>query len=305
MNQTRTAYLAPDGFLNELLHELKNVEATHDRLVVCTGPRQDSVWAQNIWEDAQYLPIESISQAAKLLRSLAPLWVLYSVASHRRAQLIQEQLPKIKNQALKFLQEIPPVPLASWSLISDKQILISTKCLSALPNGEANFLEDKENPPSRAYLKLWETFTVHGVRPKRFEHCLDLGSCPGGWTWVLQTLGCQVTSVDKAPLDEKISRLPRIDFLKRNAFGLKPDEVHKPDWIFSDIICFPKKLYELVILWKKAYPQAKFVCTLKFQGQTDFEAIELFQNIPDSQVLHLYNNKHEVTWIHIPPSSAE
>jgi integrase len=46
--------------------------------------------------------------------------------------------------------------------------------------------------PSRAYLKLWELFTLIGEHPRPGELCLDLGSSPGGWTWVLQRLGARV-----------------------------------------------------------------------------------------------------------------
>ena len=39
-----------------------------------------------------------------------------------------------------------------------------------------------------------------------------------------------------------------------------------------------------------------FVCTLKYQAETDWEATLKFLEIPGSQIVHLHHNKHEVTW---------
>ena len=159
------------------------------------------------------------------------------------------------------------------------------------------FQEDKENSPSRAYLKLWEVFTLHGVRPKSGARVLDLGSSPGGWTWVLQQLGCEVTSVDKADLDPRVARLARIKMLRQDAFKVKPQDVGPIDWLFSDLICYPAKLLELVQIWQTGAGIKNFVCTIKFQGSTDFQTMKLFAAIPGSRLVHLCHNKHEVTWI--------
>ncbi|HWU42920.1 MAG TPA: hypothetical protein VN132_05760, partial [Bdellovibrio sp.] len=70
------------------------------------------------------------------------------------------------------------------------------------------------------------------------------------------------------------------------------------DWFFSDIICYPEKLLELVKNWQSSGLCSNFVCTIKFQGKTDFETLEAFQSLENAHVQHLYHNKHEVTlWI--------
>jgi 23S rRNA (cytidine2498-2'-O)-methyltransferase len=43
-----------------------------------------------------------------------------------------------------------------------------------------------------------------------------------------------------------------------------------------------------------------FVCSMKFQGATDFEAIRAFAAIPGSRLMHLHHNKHELTWVRLP-----
>ena len=42
-----------------------------------------------------------------------------------------------------------------------------------------------------------------------------------------------------------------------------------------------------------------FVCTIKFQGATDFETMRAFAAIPGSRLLHLHHNKHELTWVRL------
>ena len=40
-----------------------------------------------------------------------------------------------------------------------------------------------------------------------------------------------------------------------------------------------------------------FVCTIKFQGETDHETARAFAAIPGASVLHLHQNKHELTFL--------
>lgn len=292
------AYLAVEKFLPELLKELKDVQSVHGNLVLTNGPIQNTVWAQNIWLNAEVISFESISQAAKALKSRGLLWALYSFENHRRAELIQEQLPKVRPRVVDFLAPLPKDPIGAWTLLDKNTLLAASETNSLFPLGAVQFNENKEVPPSRAYLKLWELFTVYGVRPSAGQKVVDFGSCPGGWTWVLQQMGCNVVSIDRAPLDEKIARLPRIQFIKTNAFNVKPEDIGAIDWFFSDIICYPEKLLELVQSWQNSGLCSNFVCTIKFQGKTDFEALAAFQRLENSRIQHLHHNKHEVTlWI--------
>ncbi|WP_413290416.1 SAM-dependent methyltransferase [Bdellovibrio sp. HCB337] len=290
------AYLAFENFSKELEIELKNKKAVSDRLFV-SDTLQKPIWAQHIWYDCEILEVQSIGDAVKELKSRGKWWALYSFDHHRRAQLVQEQLPKFKVPPLKFMGEVPTQPMGAWTMLEKNKILVAAKTSSPFPLGDIQFQEDKETPPSRAYLKLWELLTVHGLVPAKGSLCMDLGSCPGGWTWVLQQSGAKVISVDKAPLDPKIAKLPNIEYRKKDAFVLKPEDIGKIDWLFSDIICYPPRLLELVQEWRASGLCKNFVCTIKFQGDTDWETMERFLEIPNSRIIHLCHNKHEVTWI--------
>src|SRR5262249_1657222 len=155
---------------------------------------------------------------------------------------------------------------------------------SSFPDGEVHFVEDRTGPPSRAYLKLWEALTLLGRRPGPGEVCLDLGSSPGGWSWALQRVGTRGISVDKAPLTPQIARLSGPEHRRESAFALDPRTVGPVDWIFSDIVCSPPRLLALVERWLAAGSCRNFVCTIKFQGQTDHDTARRFAAIPGSQL---------------------
>jgi 23S rRNA (cytidine2498-2'-O)-methyltransferase len=294
-----TGYLAPDGFLAELQHELGGAVAeTHGRLVLATGAAKPAAWAANVWRDPVEMPITSIGDAAKKLRALQRNWALYSFAHHRRAALIAEKLPKVSAKPIVFGASAPSAPLGSFTLIAPDRMLASAACSSPFPNGEARFVEDR-TAPSRAYLKLWELFTLIDERPQPGEVCVDLGASPGGWSWVLQKLCGRVLSVDKAALDPCVAVLPGIEYRRESAFALDPRAIGPVDWLFSDVVCYPKRLLALVQKWLAAGSVRRFVCTIKFQGATDFEAMGRFAAIPGSRLLHLHHNKHELTWIRL------
>ena len=293
----QTGYLAAEGFEADLEREIGPVSARYGRLLIADGPEKKAAWAQNVWRDPVMLKIESIGDGAKQLRAIQRNWAMYDYQLHRRAKLLQEKLPHVSAKQVVFPSERPTAPLGSWTLIDENHVLASADCSSPYKNGMIDFVEDREGPPSRAYLKLWDAFTAAGVRPKAGETCLDMGACPGGWTWVLAELGCNVISVDKAPLDPKVMKMPGVTYRQESAFGLDPKDIGPVDWFFSDIICYPSRLLTLVQKWMESGLVKNFCCTIKFQGETDFETAAAFAAIPGSEVRHLSHNKHELTWL--------
>lgn len=289
-------YLAAEGFEAELAHELGGDVERHGRLFLAPGPERPAAWAQNVWLAPERLPITSIKDAVRQLKSRQRNWALHSHAEHRRAALIQEQLPHVSAKPVEPYAPLPEAPLGSWTLIDRDTLICSAACSSPFPNGEVRFVEDREGPPSRAYLKLWELFTLTGIKPAPGDRVLDLGSSPGGWTWVLARLGCRVISVDKAPLDPRVAALPNVEARSESAFGLDPAAVGPVDWLFSDVICYPSRLLGLVERWRAEGAAKRFVCTLKFQGETDHATAARFAAIEGSRLRHLSCNRHELTW---------
>lgn len=293
---TTTAYLAHEGFLPQLQRELKGIREIHGRLVVCDGPPQAALWVDNVWYDVQRIAVESIGKAAGALREQQRNWALYSSAHHRRAALIQGKLPHVGARPLAFGDPAPSAPLGSWTMSQHGELLAATRCSSPFANGQVQFIEDKQTPPNRAYLKLWEILTLLPKRPGPGDLCLDLGSSPGGWTWVLQGLGARVLSVDKAPLERGIDKLPGVDFRQQSAFALEPGASSPVDWLFCDIACYPARLLTMIQRWLEADACRNFVCTVKLQGDLKEEDLAGFRELRGSELRHLWHNKHELTW---------
>lgn len=297
-----TGYLAAEGFEDDLRAELGEVVQQHGRLLLAEGPARPAAWAQNVWHDAVRIPIASIGEGARALKAIQRNWWPYAPGLHRRTALMVDKLPKVSAKPLAFGTPAPIAPLGSFTLLDEHALLAAARCDSPFPNGECHFVEDRTTPPNRAYLKLWDAFTRLGVAPGPGELCLDLGACPGGWSWVIAGLGAKVISVDKAPLDPKIAAMPLVTTRQESAFGLDPLTVGPVDWLFSDIICYPQRLLTLVNRWRDAGLVRNFVCTLKFQGETDHAAAAAFAAIPNSRVFHLFHNKHELTWVLLDPA---
>lgn len=293
-------YLAPEGCLDFLLEELgEAVVERWDRLVLAREVEKPPLWVQNSWDEPVIVHVTSIASAARHLRSLHRNWIHYPLGHHRRAALIQQQLPYVSGKPLPFPSPLPTGKLGSWTLLSPDLLLASPRCSSPFPNGEARFIECRQGPPSRAYLKLWETFTRIGRMPQQGQRCLEIGASPGGWTWVLVQLGASVTCVDRSPLAPEIGQSPLVHFLKKDAFQVLPDSVERLDWIFSDVACYPEKLLEWLKLWLQSGKCSKFVCTLKIQGSPVKKTLEDFAAIPGGRLVHLFHNKHEITWIYL------
>ncbi len=300
----RSAYLAAAGYETQLAEELArrgvSVARWHGRLALSGNAPVASAWALNTWRDPRAIPIRSIADAAAKLRALQRNWWPYAPLHHRRAMLIAERLPHVSAKPLVFPGSAPEAPLGSFTLLAPDLVLASPDCSSPFPNGEARFIEDRAGPPSRAYLKLWEALALCRRWPLAGETCLDLGASPGGWTWALASLGARVIAIDKAPLDPRIAALPTVTVRQESAFALDPARWRETqgvvDWLCSDVIAYPRRLLRLVGAWIAAGAAKRILCTVKFQGATDHEALDALAQIPGAWLRHLSHNKHEVTF---------
>jgi 23S rRNA (cytidine2498-2'-O)-methyltransferase len=296
-----TGYLAIHKLESELEKELEikglKIAEKRDRLYLVEGDHPAMIWAQVSVFGLERIQITSINDGAKKLKALGRNWGLFTVGHHRRAQLIQDELPKYNRKPIAFRHPLPTTAMGFWTLLEPDLMIASTKTSSPFALGEMDFMEDKVMPPSRAYLKLWEFFTVYAPEAISGGTAIDVGSCPGGWTWVLRTLEFdQTISVDKAPIEKRIMDLGQITFRQESAFGLDPKDFDTIDWFCSDIICYPERLLNLVKRFLESGKVKNFVCTIKYQAETDWESTLKFLEIPGSKIVHLHHNKHEVTW---------
>jgi 23S rRNA (cytidine2498-2'-O)-methyltransferase len=88
---------------------------------------------------------------------------------------------------------------------------------------------------------------------------------------------------------------------RESAFALEPEPV---DWLFSDVIAYPDRLLALLCRWIEAGAARRIACTVKFQGETDHATAEAFAAIPGGRLMHLFHNKHELTFAWAPPGDG-
>ena len=266
-------------------------------------------WARTAMLSPKIVRFDSIGEAASALKGIQRSWAPYQYQLFRRASLIQEKLPYVNLKIRAFPFEIPKSPIGLYTLLDEHTMLFSEKTTSSLPAGLLQLTEDHENPPSRAYLKIEESLTLcrhfFGVElPHEGSRCFEAGACPGGWTWVLRLLGADVFAVDRAPLAQPLMEDSHVIFQAHDAFTLTPEEVcarlscEKLDWVFSDVICYPERLLEWVRTWLSSSRTKNMICTIKMQGAIDWSLVAEFVAIPNSRVVHLHYNKHELTWMH-------
>jgi 23S rRNA (cytidine2498-2'-O)-methyltransferase len=267
--------------------------------------KRDVCFALDAWWHPVIVNVASISEAVKHLRAAGKFWFLYPHEHFRRSQLILSELRKLPPLAQTFPVTEPLPTIGCFTLLDKNTLVYSQQRLKQPPLGDYQFVEDRVNPPNRAYLKLWEALTLMGTYPTAGETAIDLGASPGGWTYVMQTFGTRVIAVDKAPLDPAISKRPTVTYLQQSAFALDPTQYEKPlDWVLCDVACYPERTYELIQRWLASGKAKRLIFTIKLQGKTDLATLDQFKQIPGGAVLHLFYNKHEATFFYPAPALA-
>jgi 23S rRNA (cytidine2498-2'-O)-methyltransferase len=296
-------YIAHPDFLEALCDELGETSAVIGNIVISPHKKRDICFAADVWLEPHLVHFESISEAVKILRRAGKYWFLNPIENVRRSRLIEAELKKLPdlNHRFPVQDEIPDI--GCFSLLDKNTLLYSAKRWKKAPLGDYLFQEDRINPPNRAYLKLWEALALLNHYPTSGDSAIDLGASPGGWSYVMQSLGSKITAVDKAPLEPKIAALPLVSFLKQSAFALEPQTLDKAvDWLLCDVACYPNRTLDLVQKWIASGKAKNMIITIKLQGDTDFEILEKFQAIPNARVIHLIQNKHEATFFYPAPA---
>lgn len=169
--------------------------------------------------------------------------------------------------------------------------------LSPFPKGEVPIAVDKA-APCRAFAKLVEAEQRLGRPITPGETCVDLGACPGSWSYVALARGARVTAVDRSPLREDLMRHPRLTFHQGDAFAFQPSQT--VDWLLCDVIAAPDRSIDLVLDWCRRRLCRHFVVTIKFKGTGDYAVLDQLAEalVPlageDFLLTRLCANKNEV-----------
>jgi len=286
-------------FSSELERELtrKNVKVyfKSDKIFLIEPVSTQIIWAQDHWKNC--LSSEYTVDLYHQLKNFSTIGYYHPTFRHKHIENKLSKLKKIPQKRITFNPNKKfNFKYYIWTIIDDL-IIYSDQPSARYPAGWNEFEEDKIHPPNRAYLKLWEAIMIHDLKFDSKQIALEIGASPGGWSWVLSQCFDKVYTFDRAPLADKIEQIKNIKHSLGDAFKLNPLDFKDTSWFFSDLICTPEKIYEVIQEWLAISPDKNFMCTIKFKGDCDFEIIEKLLNIEHSKIVRLYQNKNEVTWI--------
>jgi len=181
-------------------------------------------------------------------------------------------------------------------LLPDTRIRLR-RILSRFPGGDFE-IEDDLGPPSSAFKKVVEGQAVLGRHIRKGEKCVDLGGCPGGWTYIALKAGAHVLAVDRSPLRDDLMAHRRLEFVQGDAFRFAP--ITPVDWLLCDVIAFPQRSIAMLDQWLSQGWCKHFIVTLKFKGKEDYAQVDeckrMLANHPvDFLIRHLNINRNEVT----------
>lgn len=168
--------------------------------------------------------------------------------------------------------------------------------------------------PSRSTLKLDEAFHVfvpkdeYEKRVRSGMRAVDLGACPGGWTYQLVRRGMFVAAVDNGSMAESLMETGQVKHLREDGFKYRPER-RNIDWLVCDMVEKPIRVANLMIDWLVNAFAKEAIFNLKLPMKKRFECVlECLTLIHDElekynvdyelQAKHLFHDREEIT-VHI------
>ncbi len=149
------------------------------------------------------------------------------------------------------------------------------------PGGTKFVSQNNEDTISRAGAKIAEGLhfiSMHRPLPPEGSHWLELGASPGGMTSELLKRGYEVSAVDRAPLDPRLSKNTNLSFLKEDVAEFVPPRGIRYDAILSDMNGPPRQAITNVTRFKDFLnPGALAVFTLKTTGAETIAEIDALE----------------------------
>ena len=168
--------------------------------------------------------------------------------------------------------------------------------------------------PSRSTLKLDEAIQVF-LTPEEQEtrlhsgmRAVDLGACPGGWTYQLVRRGLFVSCVDNGAMAESLMDTGQVTHFMEDGFKFEPERKNI-DWLVCDMIEKPKRVAKLMAKWliegwcKEAIFNLKLPMKKRYQEAS--QDLQILMDMLDEagltyqlQAKHLYHDREEIT-VHV------
>ncbi|AZQ11291.1 23S rRNA (cytidine(2498)-2'-O)-methyltransferase RlmM [Shewanella khirikhana] len=175
--------------------------------------------------------------------------------------------------------------------------------------------------PSRSTLKLDEAFIhfipreEHETRLRSGLNAVDLGACPGGWTYQLVRRGMMVHAIDNGPMNHDLMETGQVTHHRADGFKFEPAR-RNIYWLVCDMVEKPARVAELMEYWaiQGWFKEAIFNLKLPMKSRykevsqilANMHAILKENGINEFHLAckHLYHDRDEVT-VHLwlKPSS--
>ncbi|MDY5421625.1 23S rRNA (cytidine(2498)-2'-O)-methyltransferase RlmM [Actinobacillus porcinus] len=169
--------------------------------------------------------------------------------------------------------------------------------------------------PSRSTLKLDDailTFIPKEEEIKRFTENMigvDLGACPGGWTYQLVRRGLFVYAVDHGKMAASLHDTGRIEHCSEDGFKFQPPKRKRVDWLVCDMVEQPSRIVALMAKWLVNGWCRETIFNLKLPMKKRYVEVQrCLQNLAEQlerhglkfriQAKHLYHDREEIT-VHV------
>lgn len=162
--------------------------------------------------------------------------------------------------------------------------------------------------PSRSTLKLDEAILFF-LTPEEQSECfglgktaVDLGACPGGWTYQLVKRDLQVFAIDNGEMAPSLMATGQVEHVKADGFRYRPP--HPVNWLVCDMVEKPARIAALMADWIVSGDSERAMFNLKLPMKKRFamvqECVEIIRETMDGRpfelyIKQLYHDREEVT----------
>ncbi|WP_088330804.1 23S rRNA (cytidine(2498)-2'-O)-methyltransferase RlmM [Lacimicrobium sp. SS2-24] len=170
-------------------------------------------------------------------------------------------------------------------------------------------LKAPSQAPSRSSLKLDEAIQVflnkkaQETRLQGGMQAVDLGACPGGWTYQLVRRGLFVQAVDNGAMAQSLMETGQVRYFAEDGFKFEPKKknIH---WLVCDMVEQPQRVARLMASWVLKGWCQEAIFNLKLPMKRRYESwLQAQQEIAEQlhtvsyqlQAKHLYHDREEIT----------
>ncbi|MCC6562261.1 MAG: 23S rRNA (cytidine(2498)-2'-O)-methyltransferase RlmM [Xanthomonadales bacterium] len=186
-------------------------------------------------------------------------------------------------------------------------VSIATHAETAPWKGGIPRLRFPSESPSRSTLKLEEAFLVLLDEDERARWlqagmtAVDLGACPGGWSYQFTRRAMRVIAVDNGAMADSLMATGLVDHVRADGFRFQPQ---KPiEWMVCDMVEQPIKVAERMATWLREGWCRRSIFNLKLpmkkrwpEMQRCFAAMRASAPFDlDLRAKQLYHDREEIT----------